>query len=110
LHAASRSSTDTPVHVLVVTLIVLGELADVSEALRLVIAIVILEVWILLSAIIPSQFQETFAISCGIDAVGRWSGNGLVTRVAKKVEVEICILILAGSQQGHAENVLVKLE
>ena len=81
-----------------------------TKSLRLIISIVILEIGILLSTIIPCQLQKTLTVSCRVDSVRRCCRNALLARITKEVEVEFRICILACSEQGHAEDVLVELE
>jgi hypothetical protein len=82
----------------------------VAKSLWLIISVVILEIRILLSTVVPCQLQKTLTLSRRVDAIGRCCRNALLARVAKEVEVKLCICIFACSKQGHAEDVLVELE
>lgn len=90
----------------------MDELTDMSKALRLVVAVVVLERGILLCAIVPGQLEKTLTISCGVYAVGRLGGirETVVARVAEKIKIELCVLVLACSEEAHTENFLVELE
>ena len=81
-----------------------------SKSLGLVIAIVILEIWVFLSAIVPCQLQQTFAISNGVDTIRRRSGNALAAWISEEIEVEVGTLVFAGAHQRHSENFLIELQ
>lgn len=80
-------------------------LTDVAEALRFAVAVVVRESLVLFSAIVPGQFKEAFTIA-GLAFLGDALGSG----IAKEVEVESCVGRLVGSEEGHAQDLLVKLE
>lgn len=81
------------------------QLTNVTESLRLVVAVVVLEALVLFGAIVPRQLQETLAL--GREAV---FGNALLAGVAQKVEVEAGRLLLHLAEQRHAQRLLVELE
>lgn len=76
-----------------------------AEALRFAVAVVVRKGFVLFGAIVPGQFKETFTIA-GLAFLGDALGSG----IAKEVEVESCIWRLAGSEERHAQDILVKLE
>lgn len=74
-----------------------ARLTDVSESLRLVVAVMVFEACIALGAVVPGQLQQTLTVGGGIDAIRRGLRNALVTWVAEKVKVEFCVFVLARS-------------
>lgn len=76
-----------------------------AEALGLAVAVVVRKGFVLFGAIVPGQFKETFTIA-GLAFLRHTLGS----RIAKEVEVESCVGSLAGSEEGHAQDLLVKLE
>lgn len=76
-----------------------------AEALRLVVATVVLEVLVLFGAIVPGQLQKSLAV-----ARLAVLGQALRARVGEEVEVEAGRLRLVGPDEGHSHDVLVELE
>lgn len=114
LHAASRSSTETQVCPTKAEQISKtsgnGKVIEGSTrtSLRLIVAVVVLDAVVLLRAFIVRQFQYALAVSDWIDAISRLLGS--LGPVAEEVESEASLLLLRGTLQGHAHNVLVELE
>lgn len=75
-----------------------------TESLWLVIAIVVAETLILLGAVIPGQFQDTFAVSSAV----LW--KALLSWVAQEVEGEAGIRVAAFAEERHAHDLLVEFE
>ncbi len=82
-----------------------GGLTDMSEALRLVVTIVICEALVLLGAIIPRQLQE--ALLQRREPVFR---HALGARVAEEIQIKPGSSLLVGAEERHAENLLIELE
>ncbi|KAI6769010.1 hypothetical protein HG531_010114 [Fusarium graminearum] len=80
-------------------------LTDVTKALGLAVAIVVLEVLFLLSAVVPSQLKKTLSVGDGLVVLAL--GEGLVARVAKEVKVEASLGVLKGAEARHAKDFLV---
>lgn len=76
-----------------------------AEALRFAVTVVVRESLVLFGAVVPGQFKETFTIA-GLAFLGDTLGSG----IAKEVEVESCVGRLVGSEERHAQDLLVKLE
>ena len=72
---------------------------DVSEPLRLIVAVVVFEVLVFFRAVVPGEFEKALAVSDGVDAVDGGGGWGAV---AEEVEVEARGGVLGGAHQGHA--------
>ena len=59
-----------------------------AKALRLVVAIVVLEIGIFLGPIVPCQLKYTFPVSGWVDAVRGLFVDRLISRVSKEIEIE----------------------
>ena len=66
---------------------VVDRYADMAESLRLIVSIVVLELSVFFSAIIPCQLQNTFLVGCGDNAVGQFFGNGSLLRISKEISI-----------------------
>lgn len=78
------------------------------ETLRLSIAVMINLAFLVLSSVVPSQFQQAFPL-------GHWVllvvlHRRVRHRVSKEVEVEAGLLVFVLAQQSHAHHLLVELE
>lgn len=74
------------------------------KSLWLVVAVVVAEALILLSAVVPRQFQDTLAISSAV------LGHALLSWITEEVKCESGIRITAFTEERHAHNLLVELE
>jgi len=76
---------------------------DMAKTLRLIVAIVVLEVLILLRPIIPSQLQNTLTIRL-------LRVLALEVDIGQKVQVELRILVLTRPDERHTHDILVELQ
>ena len=81
------------------------KLTDVTEALGLRVAVVVLEALVLFGAVVPGELEETFVV--GSEAA---FGHALGSGVAEEVQVEAGGLLLEGTEKCHAHSLLVELE
>ena len=80
--------------------------ARMTKALRLVIAVVVLEVGVFFCAFVPSQLEDPLngATALGFDVLGLSIDVG----VCQEVEAEITGIMLV--DEIHAQNILIELE
>lgn len=81
------------------------KLTNMAKALGLVVAVVVLESFILFGAVVPGELKQTLAVACLL--VGRQT---LVGRVGEEVQVETRGGSLVLADQRHTKNLLVELE
>lgn len=79
-----------------------------SESLRLSVTVVVNLALLVLSAVVPGQLEQTFPLGHGVLGVLLHLRVGL--GVSQEVEVEAGLLVLGGTQQGHAHDLLVELQ
>lgn len=76
-----------------------------AKALGLVVTVVVLEVGVLLSAVVPGEFKKTLAVPAV--AISR---NALLAGITQEVKVKATLGVFHSAEEGHAQNVLVELE
>lgn len=79
-----------------------------AKPLRLRVAIVVHIAFLLLRAVVPGQFEDTFPLGDRVLCILLHLGVGL--GVCQEVEVEAGVLVLAGAHQGHTHNLLVEFQ
>lgn len=77
-----------------------------SEALWLLVAIVVAKVFVLFGAVVPRQLQQALPVRRRL-ALGR---DALLPRVAQEVQGKAAGLALVRPEQRHAQDLLVELE
>ena len=76
-----------------------------TKALRLVVAVVVLEGLVLFGAVVPGELEQTLAVARLFVA-----RQALVGRVGEEIQIEAGSFGLVLANQGHTKSVLVKLE
>lgn len=84
------------------------KLTDVTESLGLRVSVVVDGTFLLLSAVVPGQLQQTFPL--GDSVPDTLLGRGVRGGVGQEVQVELAIGVLNGANQLHAQRLLVVLE
>ena len=79
-----------------------------SKTLWVTVAIVVNTALLLLSAVVPGQFQKTFKSGNRVVLIFLRSGVG--SRISQEVQVETSVLVLGGTEVLHAEHLLVVLQ
>lgn len=81
-------------------------LTNVTESLRVFVAIVIAKAGILLRTVVPGELEKTFAIS-GPPAFRR---NPLCAWIAKEVKVKSGLFVFHSPHQRHPQSLLIELQ
>lgn len=86
---------------------IINRYANMSKPLWLTISIVVHFTRLLLSAVVPRQFENPLTIGDGVDAVDGFVAAGFVA-IGEEVEREIGSCVFA--EEGHAHDFLVEFE
>lgn len=81
---------------------------DVTEPLRLRVAIVVNTALLVLSAIVPGQLEDSLPARNGVFGIALRTGVGL--GVCQEVQVEPGVLVLGCAHQGHSHDLLVEFQ